>query len=40
LADGLAVSLVDAELTATGVVRWSDYERIWVAELTSKIIES
>jgi hypothetical protein len=37
LADGLAVSLVDAELSASAVVRWSDTEAVWVAELTSPI---
>jgi len=30
----------DAELSAEGIVRWSDAEGIWVAELTSKVTES
>jgi hypothetical protein len=29
--------LVDAELSATGVVRWSDEEHLWVAELAGPI---
>jgi hypothetical protein len=37
LADGLSVALVDAELSATGVVRWSDEEHLWVVELSGPI---
>jgi len=40
LEEGLVVTLVDDELAAQAVVRWSDHEHVWVAELTSKITDA
>jgi hypothetical protein len=40
LRPGLRLSLVDAELTATGDVMWSDDEQLWVAGVDwDKVIE-